>query len=192
MTCKDLALTSRRHGTTTERRCSGDALGVLPPHVYAMADQAQRMIVSETNNQSSAVSVEGRWTDTELLLSSSTTQLGGVLSPPVHTLGPTTPSTSSTNEPRCAATAPPALFTACLHLPFARTRMAVALACIDLHAPAHAPHLSDLRALLLCRGHFRTKAASPSVVPKQWQLRLTETGAFNFKKLSMSYLAARE
>ena len=143
------------------RRCSsGDALDVLLPHVYAAADQARRMIVSEKEDQPPWSVWKGTGKTQSCCAIVEYNQLGGALSCPVHTLGPTTPSTSSTNEPRCAATAPPALFTACLHLPFARTRMAVALACIDLHAPAHAPHLSDLRALLLCRGHFGTKAAS--------------------------------
>ena len=44
------------------RRCSsGDALDVLPPHVYAAADQARRMIVSEKKDVSFVVSVEQRW-----------------------------------------------------------------------------------------------------------------------------------
>ena len=43
------------------------SVATLSPHVYAVADQAWRMIVSEKKDQSSAVSVVGRWKDTELL-----------------------------------------------------------------------------------------------------------------------------
>ena len=39
-------------------RYSGRALGVLPPHVYAIADRARRMLISEARDQSIVVSGE--------------------------------------------------------------------------------------------------------------------------------------
>eukprot|EP00965_Chrysotila_dentata_P224504 6194211-Pleurochrysis_carterae.AAC.2 len=42
-------------------RYRGKAMGLLPPHVYAVADRARRMLISEGSSQSIVVSGEVRW-----------------------------------------------------------------------------------------------------------------------------------
>ena len=123
------------------------SVATLSPHVYAVADQAWRMIVSEKKDILRCQCGRALEGHRAAAPSSSTTQLGGVLAPPVHTLGPTTPSTSSTNGSGAPRQPTPALFTLSLHLRLVHSLSYCLTTCASICMRLHTRSTSDLRTL---------------------------------------------